>query len=218
MRSNDIEKYKAGLRLSDKQREILVGIILGDAMLETQNKGKTYRIKIEHSIGQRAYTEHLYDVFKEWVLNPPRLKEIKLANGRSYKSLVFSTLSHGALRFYGHQFYPYGRKVVPKLIGRWLTPRSIAYWFMDDGSIKSKESKAVVFNTQGYQKKDVVRLAEILKSKFSLEAKPRRQKEGYQIYISGKSYESFKNLISSDVLPEMKYKIPEARRTYLPKL
>ena len=218
MRSNDIEEYKAGLRLSGVQREVLVGILLGDAMLETQNGGKTYRIKIEHGAGQKAYAEHLYGIFKDWVLSPPRSREIKLTDGRTYTSVVFSTLSHGAFRFYGHQFYPHGKKVAPKLIRKWLTPRAFAYWFMDDGSVKSKESKGVILNTQGYCKEDVVRLVEALNDLFKFDSKPRKQKEGYQIYISGRNYEGFKSLVLPFILPGMKYKIPEARRTHLPKL
>ena len=218
MRSNDIEKYKSSLALNAEQKEVLVGTLLGDATLETQNKGKTYRVKIEHSVSQKAYTEHLYDIFKAWVLTQPKVRQVTLSNGKTYGKIGFSTLSHGSLRFYAHQFYPRGKKVVPKLIERWLTPKAIAYWFMDDGSIKSKESKGVIFNTQGYLIEDVARLVEVLKSKFLLEAKVRKQKEGYQIYISGNSYESFKDLIISYILPEMKYKIPESRRTHLPKL
>ena len=218
MRSNDIERYKLSLRLTAGQHEVLVGILLGDATLETQNRGMTYRLKVEHGVSQKAYTEHLYDIFKDWVLTQPKIRQVTLSNGKTYEKMAFSTLSHGAFRFYAHQFYPCGKKAAPKLIERWLTPKAVAYWFMDDGSVKSKESKGVIFNTQGYRKEDVARLASVLKKKFNLEAKPRKQKEGYQIYISGKSYEIFKSLVSSYVLPEMKYKIPEARRTYLPKM
>ena len=38
MRSKEIEVYKQKLRLSDYQKEILVGLLLGDGHLETQNK------------------------------------------------------------------------------------------------------------------------------------------------------------------------------------
>lgn len=218
MRSKDIEAYKTTLRLSSEQKEVLVGILLGDATLETQNNGRTYRVKIEHSHIQNAYEEHLYSIFKDWVLTPPRLREVKSPSGRVYRNIVFSTLSHPAFRFYAHQFYRDGKRVVPKLINKWLTPKTLAYWFMDDGSIKSKQSKGVIFNTQGYPRQDVLKLVKALESRFRLEAKPRYQKEGYQIYVSGKSYEIFKSLVSSHLLPEMKYKIPEARRTHLPKL
>lgn len=218
MRSKAIEEYKAQLKLSDVQKDILVGILLGDATLETQNNGRTYRLKVEHGLSQKAYLDHLYNVFKDWVPTPPRLRSLTSPSGRIYENIRFSTLSHDSLRFYAHQFYRVGKRRVPKLIARWLTPRALAYWYMDDGSIKSKQSKGVIFNTQGYSQHDVLRLAKILETLFHLEAKPRKQTEGYQIYISGRSYERFKDLVSPYILPEMMYKIPVARRTHLPKL
>ncbi len=218
MRSKAIESYKTQLRLNAEQKEILIGILLGDATLETQNNGRTYRMKIEHSINQKHYLKHLYLVFKDWVLSQPRLRKVALPNGKTYINVAFSTLSHPSFRFYAHQFYRGRIKVVPQLIYKWLTPRAFAYWFMDDGSIKSKQSKGVILNTQGFSKQDVLVLVKAVESVFNLEAKTRKQKEGYQIYISGRSYEKFKDLVLPHILPEMKYKIPEARRTYLPKL
>ena len=34
------------ITLSKKQKEILVGILLGDANLQTENGGKTYRLRV----------------------------------------------------------------------------------------------------------------------------------------------------------------------------
>lgn len=213
MRSNEIEKCKSTLRLSEEQKEVLIGILLGDATLETQNGGRTYRLKIEHSLKQKAYAEHLYKLFNDWARTKPWERKVTLPNGKTYTNIVFSTLSHSSLRFYAHQFYRGRVKVVPRLVERWLTPKAVAYWFMDDGSIKSKQSKGVIFNTHGYQKHEIKRLIEVLLEKFHLEAKLRSQKEGYQIYVSGKSYDNFTKLVLPHILPEMTYKIPEARRT-----
>src|SRR5437870_12601736 len=41
VRSRAIEAYKATLQLSDVQREVLVGLVLGDGCLETQNGGRS---------------------------------------------------------------------------------------------------------------------------------------------------------------------------------
>lgn len=84
---------------------------------------------------------------------------------------------------------------------------------MDDGSIKSKESKGTILNTQGFTKTEVEFLIELLKIKFNLEAKIRSQKDGYQIYISGHSYELLKSLIYEYLLDSMKYKFPLDRKT-----
>lgn len=221
MRSRQIEAYKQKLALTDLQREILVGLLLGDACLETQNRGRTYRLKIEHSVAQAQYVQHLYHIFRDWVLQEPQIKRQRIA-GKTYQKLWFNTVSHGAFRFYAQQFYRNGTKVVPKLIRRLLTARGLAYWFMDDGSIKSKQSKAVLFNTQGLSEPDVAKLLRVLREQFGLEAKSRRQREGQQIYISGRSYERFRALVEPYLIPQMRYKLPAQRKprpdlTELPK-
>ncbi len=210
MRSRQIEAYKRQLALTAPQREMLVGLLLGDACLETQNRGRTYRLKIEHSIAQAQYVQHLYEAFREWVLCGPRLKSQRIA-GKTYQKVWFNTVSHSAFRFYAQQFYRNGKKVVPKLIYRLWTARGLAYWFMDDGSIKSKQSKGVLFNTQRFSEPDVARLIGVLQGKFGLEAKRRRQPEGQQIYISGRSYERFCALVEPYLIPQMRSKLPSER-------
>jgi len=210
--SREIEAYKKKLKLSRQQREAVVGLLLGDAHLETQNGGRTYRLKIEYSVKKKEYCMHIYQLFKEWVLTPPREKQAR-NNGHQSVNIAFSTLSHGAFRFYAQQFYKEGKKVVPPIIKKLLTPIGLAYWFMDDGSIKSHESKGVIFNTQGFKNQDVDLLVEVLKSKWGLNAWKRKQKEGNQIYVSGYDLDKFLQLIGNLIHPIMRYKLPKARRT-----
>lgn len=212
MNTKEIREYKKRLKLTGIQREILVGVLLGDAHLETQNNGRTYRLKIEQSLEHRDYVEHLYTVFREWVLTPPSTRSV-VTRGVLTKNYRFSTLSHGAFRFYAQQFYLNGRKRVPEKIGRLITPRSIAYWFMDDGSIKSKESKGIIINTQSFSKSEVKILVNLLKTKFGLDSKLRRQREGFQIYISGFCFERFYAIVKDYIIDSMLYKLPHSWRT-----
>jgi hypothetical protein len=216
MRSTAIEALKEGLKLSTIQREILVGILLGDATLESQNRGRTYRLKIEQSVRHHAYVMHLYKIFQEWVLTAPKEKR-RRRNGKPTNSVAFSTVSHAAFRFYGHQFYRDQKKCVPRLVHRWLTPRALSYWYMDDGSIKSKESKGMILNTQGFPRSEVDRLCEALSTVHQLQVTPRRQKDGWQIYVSGQSYDTMAGLIEPHLVATMRYKMPPPRRTPLPK-
>ena len=71
LRGSSLEQYKKTLKLSKDQREILFGVILGDAHLETLDKGHTYRIKFAQSVAHKPYLDHLYAIFKDWVLTPP---------------------------------------------------------------------------------------------------------------------------------------------------
>lgn len=212
MRSKELEEYKKQLKLNGEQREVLIGILLGDAHLETQNGGKTYRLKIEQSENHREYVSHLYRLFEDWVRTPPQLKQVS-SRGHQSCNWWFQTLSHEAFRFYAHQFVRDGKKIVPKLIHRWLTPKALAFWYMDDGSVKSEESKGAIFNTQGFQLVEIERLCLVLNDVFELQAKPRKQKDGYQIYVSGKSFEVFSHLVAPYLIEEMRYKLPRPRQT-----
>ena len=194
MHSRAIEQYKRGLRLTEAHQEILVGLLLGDGCLETQNGGRTYRLKIEQSARHEAYVRHIHELFSEWVLTPPRRRLSRASNGTITINWAFQTVSHEAFEPYGLQFYGGGKKKVPELIADWLTPRGFAYWFMDDGSVKSAESKGVVLNTQTYWPNDVERLIEVLRS-LGLQAKIRNQSDGPQIYVAGRSYERLTEMI-----------------------
>ena len=217
MRSRAVEDYKTTLVLSSVQREAVVGLLLGDACLETQNCGRTYRLKIEQCARQQAYVQHLYSLFREWVLTPPGVRSKRASNGSVTANLAFQTVSHSAFRFYAQQFYADERKRVPELIDHWLTPRGLSYWFMDDGSLKSSQSKGVILSTHCFEQRDVDRLAQCLVDQFGLQVTPRRQPDGVQLYVSGHSYASFSALVDPYVIQEMRYKLPLARRTRVPK-
>ena len=180
--------------------------MLGDGHLETQNNGKTYRLKVEHSIKQKEYVDWFYQEFKEWILTKPKKKR-KIRNGKLSYNYWVNTLSSGSFRFYAHQFYEGKKKIIPKLIHRWLTPLSLAVWFMDDGSIKSKHHRARIINTQGFEKREVLRLIKVLDEKFDLKCKLRKQKEGYQIMILAESADRFAGIVKDHLCSSMKYKI-----------
>lgn len=89
-----------------------------------------------------------------------------------------------------------------------LTPVGLAVWFMDDGSVKSHESHGSILNTHAFSRAEVQLLCGVLRRKFHLEAWPRKQKDGTQIYISGRSARVLQKLLEPHVVPMMRYKLP----------
>ena len=217
MHSRAIEQYKRGLRLTEANQEILVGLLLGDGCLETQNGGRTYRLKVEQSARHEAYVRHIHELFSEWVLTPPRRRLSRASNGTISINWTFQTVSHEAFQPFGLQLYGGGKKKVPELIADTLTPRGFAYWFMDDGSLKSSQSKGVILNTHCFDHRDIERLASCLRDLFGLEVTPRRQPDGVQLYVSGRSFETFSAVVDPYIVAEMRYKVPLPRRTRMPK-
>lgn len=198
----EIENYKKNLKLTKTQKDVLIGLVLGDGHLETQNKGTTYRLKVEHSIEQKEYVDWLYEIFKEWVGEKPKEK----TRGK-FKSYGFTTYSHGSLRFYGQQFYLKGIKIIPKIISKLLTPISLAIWFMDDGSWKSNKHKTFIIHTSGYSKQDLKIIQKVLDQKFGIKSSIQTQiGKGLRLYILSKSAENFKKNVEKYVIPSMYYK------------
>lgn len=195
-----------GLTLSDYQRQIIIGLLLGDGHLETQNNGRTYRLKIEHTHWQKEYTEWLYKIFKDWVLTPPQEKD-QMVNGVRYTKVWFSTVSHGAFRFYAQQFYRSKHKILPKLIHKWLSPIALAVWFMDDGSIKSKRHRALILNTQSFTVAELRRLIKVTKDIFAVEMVLRKQRNLHQLLVTSQTVEKFVDIIQPYIVPSMRYKL-----------
>ncbi len=82
--------------------------------------------------------------------------------------------------------------------------------------MKSSESKGILFNTHAFQSDEITRLTGVM-NEFGLAAKERHQTDGTQIYVSGRSYERFVELVDPHVIEAMRYKVPQPRRTHLPK-
>ena len=145
---------KKETRLTFIQREVLVGILLGDASLRTDTGGRRYRLQVSQSEQHKQYVFHLYDIYKNLTTSPPtRLSFSDSRNpNKTYVRWTFSTTQQACFRFYGQQFYnKNGKKKCPRLIEKMLSPRSIAYWYMDDGAQKWKgKSKGVRFCTDNF--------------------------------------------------------------------
>lgn len=209
MRSRTIEAYKATLRLSPKQQEVLVGLLLGDGHLEHSPCTERARLRVEQRAGARRYVQWLHSHFREWVRGSIRTKSTFLqTTGTWYQKYCFWTYVHEAFIPWYQLFYRDRRKIIPKNIAELLTPLGLAVWFMDDGSVKSHESRGRILNTHDFTKEEVERLCYVLGEKFSLDAWPRRQRDGTQVYISGYSAPVLQSLLAPIVIPSMRYKLP----------
>lgn len=198
-------------KLTQIQREILVGILLGDASLKTLSNGKTYRLRVTQSERHKEYLFHLYEVFKNLTLSPPKqyVWSDSRNPGKQYKRWSFSTTQQVCFRFYGQQFYAGEEKRVPKLIHRWLKGRSIAYWYMDDGAQKWKgKSLGVRFCTDNFKSKEVLQLGQVLQNKYTLKTSLQKRGKGWRLYISSSSYTTLGKVVFPYFVPSMLYKLP----------
>lgn len=212
--SKELRKYKESLgNLSPEQKEASIGLMLGDASLQTQNKGKTHRLKFEWGDKNKVYLDHVFKLFDEWVLSDPHKKTRISPKGNTVVNWGFQTISHEAFNFLAHLFITDGVKTVAvNLITDYLTARGLAYWFMDDGGKldynKNSSNKGIVLNTHSFKSNEVKRMCKELSDKFNLECEIRSNKGKKVIVIKSSSYETFLSLIDPYIVEEMRYKLP----------
>lgn len=172
--SNKVKEYKNSLiKLSNNQKEAAIGLLLGDASLQSQNEGKTYRIKFEWGDKNKAYALHVFTLFDQWVLSQPHKKSRISPKGNIVINWGFQTFSHEAFNFLADLFLKHKHKGISEnLILDHLTPRGLAYWYMDDGGKldynKNTKNKSVVLNTHSFTTLEVETMSEQLSSKFNL--------------------------------------------------
>jgi len=225
--------------MDELQKDVLIGSLLGDGNLHTNN-GQTWRLRMLHSDKQEDYLNHKYTVFQSFCKSGPIKQSVfDKRTQKSYTRFYFNTVYTDVFRFYGQSFYkPQSpvdskvelaknesnlvfsdkskliifKKVVPKNIHRFLTARALAYWFMDDGSLKWKtQTQSLVLCTESFVPSDVQVLKLALERNFNLKVSLQKKKinsEQFRLYISSKSYLQFKSFVNPYMHSSMLYKLP----------
>ena len=215
--STKLKEYKDSLiELSIEQKEAIIGLMLGDASLQSQNKCKTYRVKFEWGDKNKAYVLHVFNLFDKWVLSQPHKKERLSPKGNLIINWGFQTFSHNAFNYLAELFLldKGGKKGISvNLIQDHLTPKGLAYWFMDDGGKldynKNSKNRSVVLNTHSFTDLEVEKMCDQISNKFELLCEVRSNKNKKIIVIKDTSYSRFYSLINPYLLEEMKYKLPK---------
>ncbi len=128
--SHKVKEYKNSLfELTKVQWDAAIGLMLGDASLQSQNGGKTYRIKFEWGDRNRIYALYVHKLFDEWVLSEPHEKNRISPKGNSIVNWGFQTFSHEAFNPLADLFLKQKQKgICENLVIDHLTPRGLAYW------------------------------------------------------------------------------------------
>ena len=206
MNTVTLRDYKASLSMTERQRQILDGLMLGDGHLERQRGALTARLKIEHSVAQSAYVDWKYHEWEDWVRTPPRQRLRRNRLGTESANVGFSTLSHREFEAARIRYYSSRLKVVP--LDLVLTPLSTAVWFMDDGSRKSSQCRGLYLNTQSFALEEVRFLQRVVDRDVGVETTVRQQLDGLQIYVPSSSVGRFVEYVEPFVLPDFEYKLP----------
>lgn len=174
--------YKKTLSLTEIQREVLVGTLLGDATIPAQKGNASHNVKLEQKASKKEYIDHLFGT-------PPVNRNITGGGAQDRQSVWFRTYRYVIFTEYRNMFYKVGqsdeltlRKRVPLNIGDYLTGRSLAYWFMDDGN-KNTDRKTYTISTYSFGYNEHLLLRDIFYKKVNIKVSIHRDGEHFRLYV-----------------------------------
>lgn len=183
------------------QKQVLIGLLMGNGGLQTLNHGKTYRFRFVQSEVRKNYLFHIYKIFQEYVRTPPREMYDSRLSGKVYKGWYFNNLTSPEFNEYANLFYEQRRKVIKAELIPLVEKTALAYWFMDNGSKKGKNYKGFRFSTDAYSYKEVLLLQSLLEEKFDWRTIDVRQGQGFRISVKAESHTSLIKLVG-DLIPD----------------
>ena len=182
----------------------MIGGVLGDACLHPNWSKTNYTLKITRSAKQKEYIDWQYEQLKPFVLTAPRWYE-------RTSSYTMRTISHSELTLLYREFYPEGKKKLPRKIKEYLMdPLIIATWFMDDGNVIRSKGKLRGYhlNTQSFTEVENRMIVYALRQNYDINAHVERNHGYYRIGMySREARDMFRELIQKHMIPSMRYKL-----------
>lgn len=216
--SKFIQRKHTEVPLTQRQKDILYGSMMGDAKRQTSSTFAS--VEFGHSDKQRDYLLWKYREFEN-IASKESLQENISIDKRTENintKWAFYTYANTDVEDCLRKFYNSGRKEVNQKILDNLSPLSIAVWYMDDGQGSFGHRKILNginpspifrFCTDSFTVEECDLISKWFKSKYNIEAFVNcyRGNNKPRIQINTRDNGKFIDLIKNYIIPSMKYKI-----------
>jgi len=206
---------KGKIRLSQTQRkelilsqylqEVLFGIMLSDGHVQRRSKTGNSRFTFGQSTENEAYFWHVFNLFKPYCTTDftPKPKE-HIVKGVLYYSLDFATMQLPCFNYFREIFYVGRTKVVPAVFTTFLTPVSLAFWIMCDGSA---QGPGLHLNTYKFTPAEHDFMVAGFKEVFGINCTIHPHSAGLRLYIGKDDLQQLIPLILPHMHSSMKFKL-----------
>jgi len=207
-------RIRADKRIGPHNLDILsifFGSLLGDGHAERQIKGNGTRITFYQEASHVSYLLWLHSLLADLGYcssNKPKVTT-RLGNKGIIKKVIrFSSFTYMSLNWVYDLWYKDNIKIVPSIIGQYLTPLALAIWIMDDGG---KVGSGLKLATNSFSYSDCMLLTKVLYDNFNIKAtiqiEPAGKPNQYHIYIWKESMPLLREIVLPYIHPSMKYKL-----------
>jgi len=204
-----IRRKETEVPLSGRQKELIIGSLLGDATYMG-----TSAVKFKHGHRQRDYLIWKLRELKNLV-SENALRVMPYEDNRGYKGIFyrFYTKANTDIENIIRMFYGDGHKVVSNEILDKLTPFSIAVWYMDDGITdfhhRSGHNATASYGicTDSFTHDECDLICRHLKDRYGIVSYVRDTERGHpRVRIRSVSSSDFSDIIKPYLIPCMRYK------------
>lgn len=206
--------------------KLILDLTIGDGYLGLSGNTEYPKYRCEHSIKQKEYADHKNQLLKDAGYKT-NYRIITSNNPRQFGKQYCRLDIYGDQRLKTARKYLYNKQIKTvdkKLLGQ-LDERSLAYWFMDDGSAKtversadrnivrvyeSRKTHSYKLSTNCFSLGENELIRAWLLDRFSVESTISKSpsNSGFFLYIAQtESKDVFRNTIKDYILPSMEYKI-----------
>jgi len=213
-----INRKKIEVPLTQRQKDILYGSMMGDAYKMTSSSSI-----FKHSSNQEDYLFWKYSEFKNIASEHSLQKTMKIdkRSETEVSTWRFYTYANSDIEKCIFEFYNTGKKEVSLEILNRLTPLSIAVWYQDDGTTDFEHRKIVrngidktpifTFCTESFSLESCRNIVKWFKSRYNiityLKETQLSDRMGHRIRVHKDSADSFAEMIKPHILPMFSYKV-----------
>lgn len=200
---------KASIILPDQVKDVLIGILLGDAHVAKRSPTGNSRVVYAQTAElHKNYFELVYSIFEPFCAKNYTIQNRTFTDSRSaktYKAVSFTTMQLPCFNIFREMFYISNVKIVPENIYHLLTPKALAFWIMDDGS---RQGEGLHISVYGFSNTDLDKLMFTLQDKYKLKCSIHLNRDNKpRIYIFKESMDNLRDLTRQYFVKEMLYKL-----------
>jgi len=196
------------MRLTKKQRAVLVGTLLGDGYLQKTGV-RNARLRLEHSQNQKEYLLWKVKSFGPFFQGKPTYLERKHPKSKlTYRYVRAQSQATPELGKWRKLFYPDGKKKIPGNLDKLLKDGlSLAVWYMDDGYYYERDKNSYLYlGRVSKQESEIVKNS--ISKNFGISVKVYDKKnKGYAIFFNVEETKKLHRLLKVYIIKSMQYKI-----------
>lgn len=196
------------IQLSQEEKEILCGTLLGDSSIQYYPKfgWKSPKFKCDHGPQQKEYAELLCYKLKNLNTTLKKYERFDKRTNKVYITYSVNSCFNPELFYYYNELYNTGVKHITETFLKDFTIKSLAYLYMDDGYFHNQSQTAYI-STDSFLYEDVILLSQYLKNNFNLHFNLIKVNKGFRLRLLKKDFNKFVSLIKPYIIESLQYKL-----------